>query len=395
MHSPTPPLPWWAEAWRLGVVSVIGLGAYVLFLLIPPLAGEVAPWWMWLDPVLGVLALILVHWRRRWPALVAILTSLAGAVSVSAGIVSSLAVVSLGTRRRWREILIVAPFYLAAGQAFDFLDPISAGSAPLTSVILQSVAYVAMISLGAYIGARRDSANLLRQRVESAEKEVASRAIAARSDERARIAREMHDTLAHRISLIAVHAGALSYRDDLTREQVKETALLLRDNADEAVRELRDVLGVLRATGDPGQSRLPTMSLPDVPLLIDEMRDTGTDVSFSMAFDHPPETLTPSSGRHAYRIVQETLTNARKHAPGMPVNISLTGGRDYGLGFRITTDAAAYGDEAPAPESSGMGLLGLAERVELAGGTLVHGTDRAGRFVVHGRLPWEALTDEP
>ncbi|MBW8172757.1 two-component sensor histidine kinase [Ornithinimicrobium sp. Arc0846-15] len=399
MRTAFKPLPWWAEAWRLGLSGFL---AFVFVVLLVGAGPALSPdgetttqgWLAITEPVLGLVSLLIVHWRRRWPVTVAILISVASAFSVAAGIIATLAVISLGTRRQWREIIIVAPFYVAAGQVFDRLDPLAMGSTPITTAVMGLAVYVAMVSIGAYIGARRDSANLLLQRVESAEKELASRAARARADERARIAREMHDTLAHRISLIAVHAGALSYRDDLPPAQVKESAQLLRDNADQAVRELRDVLGILRATDEPGQSHTPHNSIADLPDLIAEVQSSGTKVALSMNFDHPVDTMAASTGRHTYRVIQEALTNARKHAPGMPVAVALSGGREYGLAFKITSDAAPYSEEGDRPESSGMGLLGLTERVELAGGKLAHGTDRAGRFVVHGRLAWEGREDE-
>lgn len=397
MRGPSHPPPWWAEAWRLGAVALAGFGLVVLLVGVAPgpeNATGVASWLAWTEPTLGLGALVLVHWRRRWPVTVALLVSLASAFSIAAGVIVTLAIVSLGTRRQWREIILVGPVYVLAAQLFDFADPLGVSYTPITSAVVTSTFYVALVSIGAFIGARRHAENLLLQRAESAEKELASRAARARADERARIAREMHDTLAHRISLIAVHAGALSYRDDLPPAQVKESAQLLRDNADQAVRELRDVLGILRGSDEPGQAHTPQNSIADLPDLIAEVQSSGTSVTLSMSFDHPVDTMAPSTGRHTYRVVQEALTNARKHAPNMPVAVALSGGREYGLAFKITSAAAPYGEEGDRPESSGMGLLGLTERVELAGGKLAHGTDRAGRFVVHGRLPWEGREDE-
>src|SRR5699024_1667669 len=116
------------------------------------------------------------------------------------------------------------------------------------------------------------------ERAEVAEREQEQRVEAARTTERSRIAREMHDVLAHRISLIAMNAGILSYREDLPQEQVREIAGTVRDNADQAVQELRAVLGVLRGSDEPDQPRGPQPDLSRLSTLFDEVRAGGTPV---------------------------------------------------------------------------------------------------------------------
>jgi signal transduction histidine kinase len=136
----------------------------------------------------------------------------------------------------------------------------------------------------------------------------------ARQVERARIAREMHDVLAHRLSLVSMHAGALEYRPDASPHELAQAAGTVRRNAHQALQDLREVLGVLRAAD--GDSMRPQPTLADVPALVAESRDAGLRISED--YDGVELGTVPSAvGRTAYRIVQEALTNIRKHADGV------------------------------------------------------------------------------
>jgi signal transduction histidine kinase len=382
----------WGETWRLGLATVLGVLSFatVWALVRYEDLGDFPSWWPWVDPLLGVTAVTLLLWRRAYPVPVALATTVCSMLSLSALPAASLAVISLATRRSWRELAVVTPVWLLAAVPVEWFLPAEMESSLLTALTTQAAVLAAWVGIGVAIGSRRDTVVALRERAETAEREQAGRIAQAQAAERARIAREMHDVLAHRISMIAMHAGALAYRDDLPREQVRQTAELLRDNADRAVTELREVLGVLRGEGEPEQPTGPQPDLTDLPALVEEARGNGTDVGFDVAF--PPgiglADVPARVSRHVYRVVQEALTNARKHAPGMPVTIEVTGGPSQDLGFLVLNAPAPYGGTVPAPETSGVGLIGLHERVTLAGGHLAYGPDRAGRFVVHGRLPW-------
>jgi signal transduction histidine kinase len=205
--------------------------------------------------------------------------------------------------------------------------------------------------------------------------------------ERTRIAREMHDVLGHRISLLALHAGALAFQPDLPPD-VRETAELMRSTARQALVELRAVIGVLR--DEPGQELVPAAPQPtlsDIPRLVEETRRTGGKIDLEMRVDHPGDA--PSAvGRDAYRIVQESLTNIRKHARGTTGGVRVTGAVDHGLQVSVRNRLPVGPNTGPELPGSGAGLIGLQERVTLAGGTLVHGPDGAGDFVVHAELPW-------
>ena len=215
----------------------------------------------------------------------------------------------------------------------------------------------------------------------------------ARTAERTRIAREMHDVLAHRLSLLATYAGALAYRPDAPPEQLSRAAEVIRGGAHQALDELREVIGVLRDDDRPdliADSR-PLPGLAALPGLVGESRAAGTPVELAglLADEGRDAAVVPDAlGRTVYRVVQEGLTNARKHAPGEParVRLSLGEGPAAGLDLVIASRLPA-GPVSGAPPGAGTGLIGLAERVELAGGRLEAGR-RGGEFVLRAWLPW-------
>ncbi|MGB3187700.1 MAG: histidine kinase [Ornithinimicrobium sp.] len=385
MRRAIPATTVWGEVWRLTVATLAGVAIFIGAFTFIPGRGDIA----WLgDAAVGVACLVLVLWRRTRPLTIALVIVVASAFSAAASGAALLAMVSLATRRVWREWLIVLPVWMLSPLPFEIWYPTDGQPDYLGSVITQVLAFAASVGVGAAIGSQRHAMAALQGRAESAEAEQASRIARAQADERAKIAREMHDVLAHRISLIAMHSGALAYRDDLPREQVKQTAELLRDNADLAVGELREVLGVLRQEGEVDQSRAPQPDLLRLDDLIaeDETGDIAArlDLAAGCTLDDVPQT----ASRTAYRVVQEALTNARKHAPGMPVSITIGGDPERGLLFEIRNPPTDYGTPRIVEQSSGMGLIGLTERVNLGGGTLAYGSDRSGDYVVHGRLPW-------
>jgi signal transduction histidine kinase len=231
---------------------------------------------------------------------------------------------------------------------------------------------------------RRELIASLRVRAVRAEAEAQQRADLLRGLERERIAREMHDVLAHRISLVTMHAGALAYRTDLPPEQVRETAQLIQTKAHEAMTDLRQVLGMLR--GEDGGLDRPQPTLADLDTLLAEARTSGMVVE--LVRELPPDATTSDQvGRTVYRIVQEALTNARKHAAGTHVAVRVTGDPDEGV--RVVVGNAkpvgrVTGTSAPG---SGLGLVGLRERTALTGGTL--SVEENGQsFTQRGWLPW-------
>lgn len=378
-----PQLRWWNQLWRYALVVAISA---VAWFEAAQWQWQHARWWFWTDLALGLTGFAVLPWRRRHPLAVAAFTNALAFGSWSVSGPATLALVSLSTRRRMREILPVTTIALAAGLVLEATNPDDQQTlvvvVPLTLLVL-----AVTVGWGMFIGSRRELIATLRERARAAEEDQAARVAGARTAERSRIAREMHDVLAHRISLVTMHAGALAYRDDLSRDEVRAAASIIQDSSHQAMIELREVLGILRdGPGDSAPER-PQPSARDVADLVDEARRSGMRVELggSLALDDIPDAL----GRTVYRIVQEALTNARKHAADTLVSIVVTGGPDDGVTVEVRNPLRVGGGRSSAPRS-GLGLAGLTERAELAGGRLSHHVSPSAEFVLETWLPWPA-----
>jgi signal transduction histidine kinase len=188
----------------------------------------------------------------------------------------------------------------------------------------------------------------------------------------------MHDVLAHKVTLISLHAGGLEVNAGAGPERVESEAALIRATAQQALEELRKILGVLRE---------PTEDIeeyPDLRRLVESWSGAGAVVTLDGDLDRLPA----AAARAAYRLVQEGLTNAHKHASGAPVAVSVTGSPGDGVTISVVNEAPP-GDGMEFP-SSGVGLVGLAERFQLIGGTVRGGPGDAGGWRLEGHLPWLA-----
>jgi signal transduction histidine kinase len=366
-------------------VVAAALGAIVLRITFIDTANQMTDAQLVVDAILGAVCCIALWWRRRWPVGVAVMCVVLGAFSTSGTAAGLLALWSLAVHRPARPSAIVAALFVPSAVVCS----IWLGRSDTWSVILPTAALAAAATgWGMFVRARRQLVSSLRERARRAEAEQLARAERARLAERARIAREMHDVLAHRISLVALHAGALEVAPDLTPAQVRESAALLRSTAHQALEELRDVIGVLRE--EPGGERpstVPQPTLADIPRLVEETRRSGAKIDFEMRVDGADAAPGPL-GRDAYRIVQEALTNVNKHARGTLAQVRVEGAPNRGLHVCVRNPPAVGPHDRAAPPGSGAGLLGLQERVTLANGVLVHGPDAAGGFVVEADLPW-------
>jgi signal transduction histidine kinase len=197
----------------------------------------------------------------------------------------------------------------------------------------------------------------------------------------------MHDVLAHRISLLSLHAGALEFRPDAPPDEVARAAGVIRASAHQALEDLRAVIGVLRDDPDGAQPERPQPTLADLEALVEESRAAG--MRLGLAWRLAPEAAVPDGlGRNAYRIVQEGLTNARKHASGSAVDVTVSGAPGEGLQIEVR-NRLPVGAVAGAPiPGTGTGIIGLAERASLAGGRLEHGRTDAGDYRLWAWLPW-------
>lgn len=380
----------WGEVWR-EVVAVV-LGGLLL-------AGQIASHahgydnpstWVVIDLAIGIASLVLLLWRRRWPVWVCVVLTALSALSVVASAASCIALISLATHRRWRPTLLCCAEALVAGFVFQFFffSPHDGFSEWITNTVIGVLAVALCVAIGWAIGARRQLVVNLRTQLAVAEDRQHLRVEQARVAERARIAREMHDVLAHRISVVAMHSGALAYRTDLSQDELHESTTIIRDNAHAALTELREVLGVLRdPTASAPRPDAPQPTLADLPTLVASLESADGRVELTVPDDLSG--LTELTSRNAYRIVQEGLTNRRKHAPGHAISVVLRRtDDDLRLTMRNRMPAVAVTPRSNELPDSGLGLVGATERAELVGGELTSGRDRAGDFVVRARLPW-------
>ena len=344
----------------------------------------------WVDLSFGLIAFVLVFYRRRWPFAVAALTNTLGTVSVTANGPAGLASVSLATRRVTWQILAIGVMDLVPSVSIPMLAPNRADDPLWIDFVLGALTAVAMLVGGMYIGSRRELLWTLRDRAQRAEAEQALRVEQGRLNERARIAREMHDVLAHRISLISMHAGALAYRTDLTPEQVRATAELLQTKSHEALTDLRQVLGVLREDDAPTVRQQPQPTFSDLASLVLEAEGVGMRIQYDDLVVDAAQMPDPV-GRTAYRIIQEGLTNVRKHAPGVTTLVRIAGSPADGVSIRISNPARSLtsSTEDSTLPRSGLGLVGLTERAMLAGGRL-NTRREAGSFELESWLPWKS-----
>ena len=337
------------------------------------------------DVATGVLGCLLLWWRRRWPVAVALFLGVIGTYSDMVSGALLVALFTVAVHRPVRPLLLVVAVDLATFVGYVFVRRGYDG--PQAVVIVAGLALMTgAVAWGLFVRARRQLVLSLRERAVRAESEQRLRVEQARHLERARIAREMHDVLAHRLSLLNMHAGALEYRPDASPAEIARAAGVIRASARAALEDLREVIGVLRDTTDGESPDHPLPSLADVPALVAECREAGLRIRED--YEVPDLGTAPVlTGRTAYRIVQEGLTNVRKHAPGAVATVRLRAVAED-LMVEVLSPPPVGEDRAPSLPGAGTGLIGLRERVGLAGGTLEHGRTPAGDFWLHGRLPW-------
>jgi signal transduction histidine kinase len=346
-----------------------------------------APLW-WLNLAGGLVAAQLVWVRRRRPVGVCVALSLLGSVATIPGIATLPALFTVAVHRPARVAWAMAALGLVAAAVYSVVYP----EPDLPFLIVMGISVLCelvAVGWGMLVRSRRQLVLSLHERIDRAEAEHALGLERARHAERERIAREMHDVLAHRLSLVSLHAGALEFGPDAPAEEVAQAAGVIRANAHQALEELRQVIGSLRrapagATPEPPQPRLA-----DLPALVEESRAAGMRVTAAFR-PEALETVPGTIGRHAYRVVQEGLTNARKHAPRCHVRLSVEAREGDALSVELRNPLPIGVPAGPGIPGAAAGLTGLAERVSLAGGELEHGRTPEGEYRLAARLPWPA-----
>jgi signal transduction histidine kinase len=408
LAGPDAPPAWWHPPWPRRTYLVLSLTTLALFVLnlasirtrptlspAPPTSCRASPCYYFHYPPLGAGQLLLViavvtplllaarypllGWRIGWVALL-----LAPLVPAQwrggwpwgpAQVLVLLVVFCVaGVRYRrpvlcWMWALSLIPWGLWLVRDLPNLD------GPISATILFTAGMIALDSISSRWGAER----ALAAQTERTELERARRAVL---EERTRIARELHDVVAHHMSLIAVQAETAPYRLSDLPESARAEFGSLSGVAREALAEMRRLLGVLRYDQPAGLAPQPQLS--DLPALVDAARRAGVSVELAV----PPAIGDVPSGVAlcAYRIVQESLSNASQHAPGAAVSVSV--GHDGGVVLlRVANGPGGAARPAQGEPGSGHGLTGMRERVALLGGSLSAGPSAGGGFVVSAVLP--------
>ena len=326
------------------------------------------PWLFELDQVTGLLALPLLWMRRRWPTQAAVALVAASTYAETIAFPLMVMLFAVIVRRPPRTAALVYAGALASAVVYQLIRPEELGL--LGGIAFAFTIYAAVAGWGLFVRYRLQ----LKARAAEVERNERERARQRARDE---LARELHDLLGHRLSLLSLHAGAMEYRPDAPAEELARAAGVVREQSHLAMRDLREVISVLRAP----IGELPQPHMNDLRALVEEARP-GMRIDLVEAVDgEAPE----RSGRTAYRIVQEALTNARKHAEGAAVRIAIDGGP--GEGLTVTIENGHGKDSGPG---TGHGLIGLEERATLAGGRLEYGPTDEGGWRVRAWLPWTA-----
>ncbi|MFA4930023.1 MAG: histidine kinase [Patulibacter sp.] len=385
-----PPRPRTARDWAIDVLCFLLAVGFGLLVGFGDDAGDVEDAWRVVDAAVGASACLALWFRRRWPVTIALALGVLSVVSPTSGGAAMIFVFTVAVHRRARTALAVASLHALMTIPYLAIRPEQDMPywAALAFVLLIQAAAVAW---GMVVRSRRQLVRTLRERALRAEDEQQLRVDQARQGERTRIAREMHDVLAHRISLLSMHAGALEFHPEAPPEDVARAAGVIRASAHQALEDLREVIGVLReddaAAGDATLVTRPQPTLAALPTLLDESRAAGMRIRAQIGVGEL-ETYPAGPGRTAYRVVQEGLTNARKHAAGTTVTVAVTGRAGDGLTLEILTPGRVGTTREPQIPGTGTGLIGLAERIELSAGRLDHGPTDDGGFGLRAWLPW-------
>jgi signal transduction histidine kinase len=339
---------------------------------------------LFFDVLAGAALCLALWWRRRWSFALGLASLPIVAFSSSAGPAGAIILFTVAAYRRWQLALLIAVGQLAVLPAYRALQPEDSLLPPLADFVIVTLSLAAIVAWGMFMRGRRQTR---RERQGRTQAEQQLRVEQLRYAERTRIAREMHDVLGHRISLLSMHAGALEFRPDAPPEEIARAAAVIRASAHQALEDLRAVIGMLRHGAYAEEPQPPQPTLAALPGLLEESRAAGmrlhADVRVADLAAVPD-----AVGRNALRIVQEALTNARKHAAAAPVDLRLEGAPGKGLTIEVRNPAPVLAGGATEIPGSETGLVGLAERATLAGGQLEHGLAEHGDFRLRAWLPW-------
>ncbi len=388
--TPSATPTWWRRIaeWRdvALAVALCALGELELFGHEQYNAKPVWPGPTWVNAAIVVGLTIPFAWRRRRPltAVLGILTVMTGSTLIMGGseaatIFIVLVAATFSGAAYSRHLIIVIAAAVVASAAHGINDPSSEGLADLTWTY-GLVALAVLIGRAAWV--RQHRIGSLEHDAASAEALHALEIAAATSAERASIARELHDIVSHAVSVIVIQAQVGSQALPGEPGLAAESLAAIETSARVAMTELRQLLTLL-STDDAPATVAPIASLQQVDTLIDQCRATGLTVNADI--DQSLTPLPPIADLAAYRLIQEALTNTMRHAPGATAHIQISRRGDM-------VELLAQDDGGPAERTNplvgaGRGLIGMRERLALAGGRLVEARQHAGGFRVHALIP--------
>ncbi|MER6217562.1 MULTISPECIES: sensor histidine kinase [unclassified Streptomyces] len=351
-------------------------------------------------PVVAALSVVLAL-RRKWTGPMFWLAVAAGVVQLAIGspvqtcdlamLVILFTVAASGDVPRWVSRAALGSGLLAAPLYFLRFGVDKNASAPqeLLFVLFMMVPFALAWVMGDSLRTRRAYYAQLVERNQRLEKEREAQAKVAVAAERARIARELHDVVAHNVSVMVVQADGAAYVMDVAPEQAKEALQTISGTGRQALAEMRRLLGVLR-TGEPQESEdyVPQPDVEQIEVLVEQVRAAGLTVDFEV--EGAPRRLPSGVELTAYRIVQEALTNTRKHGgPDARASVRLVY-FDDGLGLLVEDDGRGAAHELyedGGADGAGHGLIGMRERIGMVGGTLDAGPRPGGGFRISALLP--------
>lgn len=339
--------------------------------------------------IVAIGAAVMLCWRHQWPVLVTGLTLVPSLLLTADSMAALIALAALAASRR-DKLLWLGGFLVFWATAlaiwrdagWDESITIFGTFVPDTQpgkVIGTFITAAVLVTIPLTVGLLRGTRAELRERERQ---EAALRFEMTRQEERSRIAHEMHDVLGHRLSLLSLQAGALEVTAPETAGDVART---VRSTAKQSLEDLRQVIGVLR-DGRDFHLQGPVPTIADLPTLVAQTRQAGVWVNLTVMLDQAAA-APPQVGMAVYRVVQESLTNVLRHAPGAPVDISVRGGPGAGVTLEIVNPLPPPGSVITTP-GSGSGVTGMSERVTALGGRVNIGPTTGGAFVVQAWLPW-------
>jgi signal transduction histidine kinase len=342
--------------------------------------------------ILGVLSAVPVAWRRRKPLPALVVVGMAAVAyealgfpesATSVGVLICLYSVAAHCDRRRS---IIGAVYTTIGTLVVFFTArwgVNPGNI-VSNVVIFGTAWI----LGDNLRNRRAYLASLEDRAARLEREQVEQAHHAVADERARIARELHDVVAHNVSVMVVQAGAARRMTERDPARARDALTSVEAIGRQALDEMRRLLGVLRTEDEATEERSPQPSVSQLDSLVAHVREAGLPVE--VVVEGEPRPLMSGVDMSAYRIVQEALTNSLKHAGPAHARVMLRWG-EHDLRLEVVDDGRGLAADAPVSNGGGHGLVGMRERVALFGGELRAGPRKGGGYVVSARLPLDPV----